>query len=189
MWRQIWKLSIPSKLKNFVWRLAHNTLAVRGNLEHRGMKIAKKCVVCSRSHEDGGHLFFKCKLAKTVWLATNLEHVRAQLVSFGSAKDVVITILEILKFFGKDEGASRGLKPKLKWERPSRAMQMGIGKIVLETDALLVKQAIETYSHESSQVGTLISELRNLLDLDFIDAKVEYRPRDCNKVAHSLEAL
>ncbi|TVU02881.1 hypothetical protein EJB05_51603, partial [Eragrostis curvula] len=140
------------------------------------MKIAKKCVVCSRAHEDGGHLFFKCKLAKTVWLATNLEHVRAQLVSFGSAKDVVITILglkaevqakvialmwslwdernriregekrktagflthgaelyaaEILKFFGKDEGASRGLKPKLKWERPS-TVQPELEKVFLE---------------------------------------------------------
>jgi hypothetical protein len=31
------------------------------------MELDTKCLVCERDSEDGGHLFFKCKLAKQVW--------------------------------------------------------------------------------------------------------------------------
>jgi len=38
-WKKLWNLDCPLKLKHFLWRLSHNTLAVRRVLHRRGMKI------------------------------------------------------------------------------------------------------------------------------------------------------
>jgi hypothetical protein len=37
---------------------------LRCNLARRGMNLDVKCPVYGREGEDGGHLFFKCKLAR-----------------------------------------------------------------------------------------------------------------------------
>jgi hypothetical protein len=57
------------------------------------MDIDTKCPVCTRDSEDGGHLFFKCKLAKQVWNLLALESKRQQLVRLLIAHDVTSQIL------------------------------------------------------------------------------------------------
>ena len=54
IWKSIWQLDVPNKIKHFMWRLAHNSHPLRGNLIQRGMKIIDKCVVCGATGEDGG---------------------------------------------------------------------------------------------------------------------------------------
>jgi len=63
-WKNIWKLRCPNKIKHFLWRFAHNSHPLRCNLARRGMKICTRCPVCNHMGEDGGHLFFKCRVAK-----------------------------------------------------------------------------------------------------------------------------
>jgi hypothetical protein len=62
-WDKIWSLEIPNKVRMFVWRLVHNSLAVRRNLARRGMKEEIICPMCNRLDEDCTHLFLKCKLS------------------------------------------------------------------------------------------------------------------------------
>jgi hypothetical protein len=38
-WKDLWKLKCSAKIKHFMWRLAHNNLALRRNLETRGMEV------------------------------------------------------------------------------------------------------------------------------------------------------
>jgi hypothetical protein len=66
-WRRVWNLNCPKKMIHFLWRLGHNSLALRVNLRRRGMKIDTSCVMCGRLDEDGAHLFFKCKGVRHVW--------------------------------------------------------------------------------------------------------------------------
>lgn len=66
-------LTVHQKIKHFLWRLGHNTLAVRRNMQQRGMKIGTLCCMCGHLDEDGGHLFLKCKEVKAVWRELNLE--------------------------------------------------------------------------------------------------------------------
>jgi hypothetical protein len=49
--------------------------------------------VCARDREDGGHLFFKCKIAKQVWNLLALDGKRKQLASLLTAHDVSSQIL------------------------------------------------------------------------------------------------
>ena len=74
LWKKLWKLNCPGKIKHHLWCMAHNSLAVRKELSRRGMDLDTKCVMCSRYDEDGAHLFFKCKCVKHVWAALGLEH-------------------------------------------------------------------------------------------------------------------
>lgn len=96
MWKKLWKLNCPGKMKHHLWRMAHNSLAIMKELVRRGMVLDTKCVLCNRYDEDGAHLFFKCKCARYVWAALGLDNHRSILSEKMSPLDVVKYIL-ILK--------------------------------------------------------------------------------------------
>jgi hypothetical protein len=60
-WKEIWQLKAPNKLKMFVWRLAHNSLAHRTKIQRLGVDLDTSCPVCKRLDEDGGHIFHEIK--------------------------------------------------------------------------------------------------------------------------------
>jgi hypothetical protein len=75
-WDKIWSMEVPNKIKMFIWRLVHNTLAVKRNLLRRGLKDDPLCPMCHRFDEDSRHLFFKCHAVKEYWRELNLEEQR-----------------------------------------------------------------------------------------------------------------
>jgi hypothetical protein len=58
------------------------------------MKISTRCPVCNHLGEDGGHLFFKCKVAKHLWHLLGLEAERIELMSVQTALGAVEVILK-----------------------------------------------------------------------------------------------
>jgi hypothetical protein len=114
-WLQIWRLPYCPKVKQFKWRLAHNSLPFRLNIRRRGVDSDTRCPVCWRLDEDGGRCFLICKWVKHCWQTLNLEEARIQLSSLGSVPQVVNNILDrkeeertlIVHFLEK------GLKPGL----------------------------------------------------------------------------
>jgi hypothetical protein len=95
-WKLIWSLKCPGKVKQFLWRFTHNSLAIRTNLERRGMELeSAKCVMCSRITEEGCHLFFTCKYVKNLWRELYLEEQRCTLAGKSSARYVVTHILQL----------------------------------------------------------------------------------------------
>jgi hypothetical protein len=77
VWDMIWSMQGPSRLKHFLSRFAHNSLALRSNLKRRGIKVEDDCCyMCRRAGEDGSHLFLKCKLVKAVWRNARMETIR-----------------------------------------------------------------------------------------------------------------
>jgi hypothetical protein len=99
-WNDLWNLDCPLKVKHFLWRLSHNTLALRKILQRRGMKLDTRCCMCGRLDEDGGHLLFKCKEVKKVWRELNLEQVRCRLSEAQSARQMMEMIF---KMKGKEQ--------------------------------------------------------------------------------------
>lgn len=43
VWKKIWKLPRPPKMKQFLWRVAHNSLAFKQNISRRGVKLETRC--------------------------------------------------------------------------------------------------------------------------------------------------
>lgn len=68
------------------------------------------------------------------------------------------------------------------------AADLGIGRLIIETDAAMVTNAILSDDSDLLPVGNLVAELKNVLRLNFIEFSVKYVPRECNKVAHALAA-
>jgi hypothetical protein len=61
VWNKIWSMQCANKVKHFMWRVCHNSHALRMNLKRRGMDLDTRCVLCNGLDEDGAHLFLKCK--------------------------------------------------------------------------------------------------------------------------------
>ena len=68
------------------------------------------------------------------------------------------------------------------------AAKMGIQKIILETDASMLKQALETEMYDGSVLGNLFRDMRLLIRFSFLSCNIHNCPRSCNMVAHQLAA-
>jgi hypothetical protein len=94
-WHKIWRMPCVPKVQQFIWRLAHNSLPVKRNIERRGIECDTLCVCCRRLDEDGAHLFLKCKQVKKIWCQIGLEDVRDHLCTLQTSEAMVQRIHEI----------------------------------------------------------------------------------------------
>ncbi|KAF8696155.1 hypothetical protein HU200_037049 [Digitaria exilis] len=65
---------------------------------------------------------------------------------------------------------------------------MGMAQVILETDSLMVKLAVEGHDYDMAATEGLIQELKNLVKFEFQSCSVDFCPRSCNSVAHALAA-
>ncbi|KAH9742605.1 hypothetical protein KPL70_003002 [Citrus sinensis] len=72
-WQNIWKLNLPGKIKNFVWKAAKNLLPTAENLWRRKILQEPICTICKAGREDIFHALMECNLARKIWRCTNLE--------------------------------------------------------------------------------------------------------------------
>lgn len=63
------------------------------------------------------------------------------------------------------------------------AIEVGVGHVVVESDAVAVVQAVYSSAYDLSAVTHLVAELRSLLSMNFISWVVQQSPRSCNRVA------
>ncbi|OMP11560.1 reverse transcriptase [Corchorus capsularis] len=65
-WRRVWGASMQPKVKYFLWRLWHNILPTKYNLQQRGVPVDDVCS-CSNTDTSLLHIFFHCPFAVKVW--------------------------------------------------------------------------------------------------------------------------
>ncbi|XP_030495226.2 uncharacterized protein LOC115711025 [Cannabis sativa] len=66
LWRSLWKVSGPERIKIFLWRLARDILPF-GNRLQRIFGNSSQCVLCNSGEDSASHLFFHCDVAVQVW--------------------------------------------------------------------------------------------------------------------------
>jgi hypothetical protein len=66
-WSSIWKLKVPTKIKNMIWRVCRGCLPTRARLLDEGVNCSSMCVMCEESYEDVSHVLFECPRARKVW--------------------------------------------------------------------------------------------------------------------------
>ena len=67
LWKRIWQLNIPEKIRIFAWRLCMNAISTMVNLNRRGIQVEVLCLICKKEEEVVEHVILKCELAKAVW--------------------------------------------------------------------------------------------------------------------------
>jgi ribonuclease HI len=244
--------------------------------------------MCQRLDEDCGHVFLKCKFAKSVWREANLESIRRVLLECANASQTLeallnlddscrlVSITLLWKIWSVRNSVNAGDRSPVpaavassaiqhtseftsylsktqtlhvtktdRWTKPPAdylkinidgsfcrengtggwgfcirdyngdvcgagmgqiahvadalqaetiaclkaieyAAELGMGRIIIETDATLLKSALQSSEFDLSRHGVLFREAKFQLLTNFIDYKVMYCKRACNIVAHVL---
>ena len=72
VWERIWKVKIPLKILNFIWKLLHGSLLVLEVLVNRGITVSS-VFYAMRRRNLLIISFFKCQFARAVWYGSNLK--------------------------------------------------------------------------------------------------------------------
>ncbi|XP_019164478.1 PREDICTED: uncharacterized protein LOC109160650 [Ipomoea nil] len=72
VWNGIWRLNIPPKWKNLMWRALSNILPTLDNLIKRRVDLMNICPACGLFEESIMHIFCTCEYASRVWIASQL---------------------------------------------------------------------------------------------------------------------
>lgn len=89
----IWNAPCTATAKQFLWRIAHNSLPTMLGIQRRGIEVDALCPVCTRLDEYGAHLFIKCKEVRKVWSGLQMEHERQLLTKCAGPKEFVQLLL------------------------------------------------------------------------------------------------
>ncbi|KAK9984298.1 hypothetical protein SO802_033823 [Lithocarpus litseifolius] len=69
MWKRIWSINVPPKVRTFVWRACSHILSslTKANLFHKKVPVDPLCSVCSQADETTAHILWEYLLARNVW--------------------------------------------------------------------------------------------------------------------------
>ena len=67
LWKEIWRLEVPNKVKNFMWRLCSNAVATNSNLYKRKVRADPLCPMCNMEAETIEHLCLLCDWTMPIW--------------------------------------------------------------------------------------------------------------------------
>lgn len=61
VWKEIWSLHAPAVVKNFAWKVAHDLLPTKGNLDKKKIVPNSVCPICLQEIEDTVHILWGCR--------------------------------------------------------------------------------------------------------------------------------
>ena len=99
LWRKVWKLSIPGKVKHLIWRAYHETLPTNHHLQRRRIRSSGLCPICLQEDETTLHTLWQCPMARNMW-ALILGHMQ-KLPNHGG--DFSLFMQKIFLDFSKDD--------------------------------------------------------------------------------------
>ena len=67
VWKTIWRLNVPNRVKSLVWRAGRDALPTRVNLVRRRVLTDALCPECKVQSEDTQHALWSCPILKDVW--------------------------------------------------------------------------------------------------------------------------
>ena len=67
LWRSIWSLRVPNRVKNFLWHACHDAIPTKANLMRRHILVDPMCERCWKEEETPLHALWSCSELSTVW--------------------------------------------------------------------------------------------------------------------------
>ncbi|KAM0847379.1 hypothetical protein ACQ4PT_055057 [Festuca glaucescens] len=130
-WLDIWSCPCPPNVRQFLWRIAHDSLPHRCNIARRGVDLDPLCQVCHHLNDDGAHVLLRCKGVKQVWRRMALGKVRDKLLSCTGPKELVHSILKL-------EQGDKIKSVALLWEWWKHRNKINAEGIKLDVDAVVI---------------------------------------------------
>ena len=66
LWKSVWQLRCPNKIKNFIWRACKDILPTKTKLRDRKIPLDVECDICG-GVETTEHVFWSYELAAAIW--------------------------------------------------------------------------------------------------------------------------
>ncbi|KAL6566692.1 hypothetical protein OROMI_015096 [Orobanche minor] len=148
IWRWIWNIDLPEKIKVFLWKCAKNILPVKANLTKRGVNVDPICPRCGENEETVQHALRDCPWSSFLWQISPLRF-GGKLLQHGT--HMTEWFSEVLKIQCKDSkrlfGALLwtlwGARNKLIFDRkvlPQNQCTLLATRVILERDATAIQQ-------------------------------------------------
>ena len=67
LWKKVWQLKLPAKVRIFAWRACIDGLPTRLNLVKRGLNVGADCPLCGKVVESTSHALIFCNKISEVW--------------------------------------------------------------------------------------------------------------------------
>jgi hypothetical protein len=94
-WQGIWRLKVPPKIKNLVWRICRNVVPTRRRLQDKGVQCPLDCVMCNGPEEDLDHICLICPFSVQVWQHLGFWNViRQTRANTGSVAECIFSLLQ-----------------------------------------------------------------------------------------------
>ncbi|KAH9710584.1 DNA mismatch repair protein MLH3 [Citrus sinensis] len=72
VWKFLWGLEVPGKVKHFIWCALVNVLPTADNLLSRKVDVSPICPICSAANESVYYCLVDCLFATSCWLLSSL---------------------------------------------------------------------------------------------------------------------
>ena len=92
LWRSIWSLQVPNKVKNLLWRATRESLPTKQNLQRRTITDCSLCDRCKLEPETTLHATWSCRQLEVVWEDASVWRFRRSR-SFLSFKELLSWLL------------------------------------------------------------------------------------------------
>jgi hypothetical protein len=94
LWKSLWSVKAPGKMKINLWRFAHDCLPSGHQLQKRHIPACPDCIFCGR-HESIEHALLFCQYAREVWEAVRTDYpMNLQRKGFTSTRVWTLDFLE-----------------------------------------------------------------------------------------------
>ena len=67
LWKIIWSMRVPTKIRSFIWSACHESLPTKMGLMRRKVVASPWCESCGTGTEDCLHALWNCPLLNTTW--------------------------------------------------------------------------------------------------------------------------
>ena len=74
LWRSIWGLEVPPRIRLFGWRVGVGALPTKRNIARRVRGFDMKCAWCGHHEESDVHALFACPMAEEIWQASTFNY-------------------------------------------------------------------------------------------------------------------
>nr|DAD35790.1 TPA_asm: hypothetical protein HUJ06_006430 [Nelumbo nucifera] len=113
-WKKIWKLRIPLKIRNFIWRVCWQAIGVNSALFQMKLNISPECQRCGET-EDAQHLLLYCPYARAVWIHSLLA-LRSDQINSNHISEWITTWFDSRSYLEGDFADWAALQSIICWQ-------------------------------------------------------------------------
>nr|XP_025616646.1 uncharacterized protein LOC112708946 [Arachis hypogaea] len=73
IWKEVWRMEVPQKIRMFLWKACHDILPIESNLYKRKMAPNPICQICLKSPETVEHALLLCDWARAAWFGAEYQ--------------------------------------------------------------------------------------------------------------------